>query len=89
MSKYFEAIDELTREVFDSLEPGDAVDLKHGYYIYRYNDGYCIGYDDDYNEYEDEEEECPAHYVICDSEGDEMCVVQTNGDTGLVFTEIN
>lgn len=66
-------IPEVTMEQFNSLLPGESIDLPHGFELYRYSEDNA---DDDF-----------FQIVLIAPNGDELFVVQQNGDE-LLMTEI-
>jgi len=74
--KLKDAIDKVTVEVFNSLDRGEEIPLNSDYTLYRYSAD--AGWED----------EDFDHFVIKDDSGEDILVVQTDGDDGFVFTEI-
>tara|TARA_R110002020_G_scaffold245766_3_gene459451 strand:+ start:3990 stop:4286 length:297 start_codon:yes stop_codon:yes gene_type:complete len=81
------AITKVTNKMMDEMEHGQSIKLNKRFELYKYEQGYTIGVDEDYDE--------PEYFVLRDysiTEDETYCedgfVVQTDQDNMIVFTDV-
>jgi hypothetical protein len=82
-AKLYKAIKGMTRKDYDNLAEGETLILSKEVALYKYDHNYRS-----MSVYEDDEEEEALTHCVLQYNGEDIFVIQTNGEDALEFTDI-